>query len=140
MRRGGVAGPFLPQDGCSEGHYTGSVKIQADDPGIECERRMGQKKRCFPRLAKNGGHRGVFQADRLFHGLVKAGPSSEVLNIDKLSVDLTNKPFCSGFQDTLTTSWHLPFYSISTLLMNIPKGSKYNKKTVYSNCTLRAVC
>lgn len=62
MRRDSVVGPFLPQDGCSEGHYTGSVKIQADDPGVEWERRIGQKKKMFSQIGKK------WRAQRGFSG------------------------------------------------------------------------
>lgn len=95
----------------------------------------GAEKRCFPRLAKKCRARRDFQA-----GWWRLDLPVKYLILISRVLDLTNEPFCSGFQDALTMSWRLPFYCISTLLMNIPKGSKYNKKTVYSNYTLRAVC
>lgn len=51
------------------------------------------RKKMFSQIGKKWRARRGFQADWLFHGLVKAEPSSEVLNIDKPSVGFDQRAF-----------------------------------------------
>lgn len=66
---------------------------------------------CFLRLAKSVGQEGKMFRQTNDSMMVWWKPGLQVKYFILISwvLGLTSEPFCSGFQEALTTHWHLPF-------------------------------